>query len=63
MLQIHSNTCTYAKIKINLTWPEFWNLLPLLTSRGLPLGGKGRLYSAFVRSVCCMAVSEFDFSS
>ena len=30
---------------------KFSNFVPLLISRGLPMGAKGRLYSACVRSV------------
>ena len=33
------------------------NLVPLLTSRGLPLGAKGRLYSTYV---CSVMLSESE---
>lgn len=32
-------------------WIMYRDLVPLLTSRGLPLGANGRLYSALLRSV------------
>ena len=35
---------------------KFRDLVPLLSSRALPLGAKVRLYSAFVRRVCYLEV-------
>ena len=37
--------------RIRRGWCKFRYLVPLLTSRGLPLGAKSRLYSVCVRSV------------
>ena len=37
--------------RIKSGWSKFRDLVPLLVSRGLPLGANGRLCSAFVRSV------------
>ena len=35
-------------VRIRNGCSKFWDLIPLLTSRGLPVGAKGRLYSTFV---------------
>ena len=37
--------------KIRSGWSKFRDLIPLLANRALPLGAKGRLYSACVRSI------------
>lgn len=42
--------------QISIGWSNFRDLVPLLGSRGLYLGAKGRLYSAYVLVLCYMEV-------
>ena len=42
--------------RIRAAWGKFRQLLPLLTSRGLSLHTRGKIYSTYIRPFCCIPV-------
>jgi len=56
MLCVDGDGDAAVETRIRIGWNKFRQLVPLLTSKDIPLILRGRLYSSCVQVICCMEV-------
>ncbi len=55
MLSLYGGVEEAVVARVRCGWKKFWELVPVLTTRGFSLRSKGRVYQACVRSIMLYA--------